>query len=80
MSTFNLTDIGKAFFHSPLFYRLMRLVLGVVFIFAGVSKLMDPGAFARTISVYGLLPDALLVPACNSAVSLGIIGRNVPSV
>ncbi|MGA2401884.1 MAG: MauE/DoxX family redox-associated membrane protein, partial [Syntrophobacteraceae bacterium] len=47
---------------SPLLHRLMRVLLGGAFIFAGASKLLDPRAFARTVSAYGLLPEQLLVP------------------
>jgi uncharacterized membrane protein YphA (DoxX/SURF4 family) len=41
----------------------MRLLLGGIFAAAGVGKLVDPRAFARIISAYGLLPEELLVPA-----------------
>ena len=41
----------------------MRLLLGGIFLIAGVAKLVDPRAFARIISAYGLLPEELLVPA-----------------
>lgn len=40
----------------------MRVLLAGVFIIAGSSKLLDPRAFARIISAYGLLPDELLAP------------------
>lgn len=55
----HLRDI---FFHSPWLYRAMRFLLGGVFVFAGAAKLVDPRAFARTISGYDLLPEELLVP------------------
>ncbi len=41
----------------------MRLLLGGIFLMAGGAKLVDPRAFARIISAYGLLPEQLLVPA-----------------
>jgi len=41
----------------------MRLLLGGVFLIAGGAKLVDPRAFARIISAYGLLLEQLLVPA-----------------
>jgi len=41
-------------------YRGVRLALAVLFIYGGVVKLLDPHAFARTISAYDLVPDALL--------------------
>jgi len=45
---------------SPWLYRGIRIALAVVFIYGGVIKLMDPHAFARTLSAYDLLPDPLL--------------------
>jgi uncharacterized membrane protein YphA (DoxX/SURF4 family) len=41
-------------------YLLVRVALAAIFIYAGSLKLMDPKAFARTISHYGLVPDPLL--------------------
>ena len=39
---------------------VLRLGLAFLFIYAGVIKLMDPKAFARAISPYGLVPESLL--------------------
>jgi uncharacterized membrane protein YphA (DoxX/SURF4 family) len=39
-----------------------RIFLGCVFLWAGAAKIIDPRAFARTISAYDLVPDLLLVP------------------
>lgn len=55
---------------SPWSYRLVRLLLAAVFIWAGATKLMDPRAFARLISGYGLVPESMLVPV---AVGLPIL-------
>ena len=49
-------------FLSPWIYRLARISIGIVFIWAGGVKLIDPSAFARVLSTYGLLPEALLAP------------------
>jgi uncharacterized membrane protein YphA (DoxX/SURF4 family) len=43
-------------------YRAIRWTLGIVFFYAGGSKLMDPQAFAVLIEAYGLVPEALLMP------------------
>lgn len=43
-------------------YLAARWSVSLLFIYAGAVKLVDPKAFARTISAYGLLPDELLVP------------------
>ena len=48
-------------------YLLVRLALGAIFIYAGSLKLIDPKAFARTISHYGLVPEPLL-----PAVAIGL--------
>jgi uncharacterized membrane protein YphA (DoxX/SURF4 family) len=44
----------------PWSYRIVRVALAAVFIYAGVVKLLDPKAFAAIISTYNLLPEALL--------------------
>jgi uncharacterized membrane protein YphA (DoxX/SURF4 family) len=41
-------------------YLLVRVALAAIFIYAGSLKLIDPKAFARTISHYGLVPEPLL--------------------
>ena len=49
-------------FPSPLIYHLIRVLLGVVFLWSGISKLMDPTEFAVIINGYGLMPDAWILP------------------
>jgi len=36
-------------------YLGLRIIIGLLFIYAGVSKLTDPGAFAQAIDGYGLV-------------------------
>ncbi|UCD88162.1 MAG: DoxX family membrane protein [Desulfobacterales bacterium] len=43
-------------------YRLIRLGLGVIFVWAGWTKLFDLEAFAEIIAAYELVPEGLLVP------------------
>lgn len=43
-------------------YRLLRFLLGIVFIYSGTTKLMAPEVFAVLIEAYGILPDPLLMP------------------
>lgn len=54
-------------------YLALRLALGVVFVYAGAVKLMDPKAFAITISRYGLAPDFLLAPAAIGLPALEVL-------
>ncbi len=51
-------------------YRVVRFVLGTVFIWSGASKIMDINAFAELISMYELVPEVLLVP---TAVGLPVV-------
>ena len=51
-------------------YRLTRLILGSIFIYAGSSKLLEPEIFATLIGAYGIVPEALLMP---TAVTLPIL-------
>lgn len=53
-------DLARRLALSPRLYLLVRLGLAVLFIYAGAVKLVDPRAFARTISHYGLVPEPLL--------------------
>jgi hypothetical protein len=54
--------LKRVLFGSPWFYLVARVLLALIFIYAGGVKLMDPRAFARTISGYNLVPSELLVP------------------
>ena len=47
---------------SPWINLLIRFILGSMFFYAGVAKLLDPKAFARVISQYDLVPESLLAP------------------
>jgi putative oxidoreductase len=42
-------------------YRIIGLIVGCIFIYAGVIKVMDPIGFARDIDNYHMLPWALSV-------------------
>lgn len=48
-------------------YRIARLILAVVFVWAGTTKLMAPKAFSQLIAEYGLVPENLLL-----AVAIGL--------
>jgi uncharacterized membrane protein YphA (DoxX/SURF4 family) len=69
----SLTLLRTLLFQSPWPYRLMRVLLGAIFVIAGGSKLLDPRAFARIISAYGLLPEELLVPVAIGVPAIEIL-------
>jgi len=43
-------------------YRVLRILLGCLFVYSGAVKLYDVKGFARMISQYDLVPDLLLAP------------------
>jgi uncharacterized membrane protein YphA (DoxX/SURF4 family) len=42
------------------FYHLTRLILGAVFIYASLDKILHPGAFAQAVFNYQVLPGQLV--------------------
>ncbi|OQW99202.1 MAG: hypothetical protein BWK74_02725 [Desulfobacteraceae bacterium A6] len=58
---------------------LIRIGLGMVFVYAGIIKLMDPKDFARIISQYDLLPELFLpvaaigLPLLELLAGIGVI-------
>lgn len=60
-------------------YRVIRIALAALFIYGGVMKLMDPKAFARTISGYDLVPEMLLpvvavgLPIIETVAGIGLL-------
>jgi uncharacterized membrane protein len=57
-----LHDLRNIFL-STLIYNLSCILLSVIFLWSGISKLMGPQFFAVIIENYGLLPDPLTLPA-----------------
>jgi len=53
----------KINFNNNILYHSIRLVLGLVFIFASMDKIIHPLAFAQTIFNYQVLTDVLINPA-----------------
>lgn len=60
-------------------YFIIRTLLAVVFIWAGLSKLVEPEVFAVLIDAYGLIPDlwvmptAVLLPLLEVIAGLGLL-------
>ena len=48
------------FFSNKYFLFLVRIILAFIFIYAGMQKIVDPDAFAISISNYRLLPISAL--------------------
>lgn len=69
----------KAWILSPWVYRLVRLIVGVVFIVAGVLKLLDVAAFSETIRNFNLVPYsmanfvALFLPILEVMAGVGLV-------
>ncbi len=57
----------------PWAYALPRLALGLVFVYAGAVKLLDPYSFGVVIARYGLLPEPLLWPAALGLPALEVL-------
>jgi uncharacterized membrane protein YphA (DoxX/SURF4 family) len=49
-------------FPPSLIYHLIRVLLSVIFLWSGISKLMDPTEFAVIIDAYGFIADAWILP------------------
>ena len=47
---------------APFVNTAIRVVIGGIFIYAGLMKMMDPWAFARAVDSFHLLPTALISP------------------
>ncbi len=54
-------------------YRFFRWILGIVFLYSGGSKLLDPQSFAVIIDAFGLVPETLIEPIAIGLPVLEII-------
>lgn len=48
--------------NQTLFYAALRVVLGCIFLWASLDKILDPEGFFVIVSNYRILPDALVNP------------------
>ena len=64
---------------NPVLILLIRVILGLVFIYASYDKILDPGKFARDIANYHIIPFglensiAIILPWIELLIGLGII-------
>ena len=54
-------------------YRIIRWLLGAIFIYAGGTKLLEPEIFAVLIQAYGVVPERLLMPVAIGLPLLEVI-------
>ena len=54
-------------------YRILRLIIGAVFIYSGLSKSVDLTYFAGVINAFGILPHSLCYPAGVVIVALELV-------
>lgn len=54
-------------------YILIRCIIGIIFIYAGITKLVDPKVFAVLIDAYGIVPEVLIIPVAIGLPLLEII-------
>ena len=52
----------RRFLISPWLYRLIRIVIAILFYWSGVAKLFDPRSFALVIEAYGFIPESMIMP------------------
>ena len=63
----------------PVLILVIRILLGLIFIYASYDKILDPGKFARDISNYHVVPFglensiAIILPWLELIIGLGII-------
>ena len=63
----------------PWILLLIRFLLGVIFIYASLDKIIDPGEFARAIGNYHIIPFglenliALVIPWLELFIGIGLI-------
>jgi len=60
-------------FSTPMIYRVLRLGLGLVFLYSGLSKSLDLTYFSGIINAFGILPESLSFPAAICIVGLELL-------
>jgi uncharacterized membrane protein YphA (DoxX/SURF4 family) len=66
-------------FLPPVIYRLIRVLLSLIFLWSGISKLMDPRNFTVIIDAYGLIPEdwvlllAIFLPLLEIIFGIGLL-------
>lgn len=55
-------NVANSVLSSPWPYLVVRVILGLMFLVAGVIKLADPQQFAIVIDAFGLVPSGVVMP------------------
>ena len=63
----------KNIFVSSWTYRFVRICLGIIFVWAGLVKLLDVESFANIIAAYELVPENLLAPVAFGLPALELL-------
>jgi len=61
------------FFTSIWSYRIVRIILGMMFLVAGAIKMMDPQQFGIVIDAFGLVPRPLVMPVAYTMLLLEMV-------
>ena len=60
-------------FISPIPYTVLRVCLGLIFVYSGVTKSMDLVFFSKTIQAFGILPGRIVFPAAFGIVLFELV-------
>ncbi len=50
-------------FLSPIPYKVLRVCLGLIFVYSGLAKSMDLVFFSKTIQAFAIIPGSIVLPA-----------------
>lgn len=70
--------------HLSILFMLLRIGLGILFIYASLDKIANPGLFAKAISNYRLLPlpllhiSAIILPWLEFITGLALLSNRYP--
>ena len=56
----DISDIRR--YSAKWIYTVMRILIGVIFVWASWDKMLNPDGFARIIENYQILPDSFIAP------------------
>ena len=75
----NIKALINDFFYGNRLTAVVRIILGVLFLLSGLSKVLDVGEFSKIIMNYGIIPDwlvpypAILLPFLEIIIGINFI-------